>query len=140
MISIKPYLNFPGDTEAAFRFYKSVFGGEFKALERFADIPGGDKIAEADQRKIMHISLPVGDTEIMATDVLTSMGQTLTTGTNFTLAVFTESEKEADRIFQALSQGGEITMAMNKAFWGAYVGMLTDKYSIQWMISFEPEK
>ncbi|MDF2188614.1 VOC family protein [Paraflavitalea sp. CAU 1676] len=140
MISIKPYLNFPGDTEAAFKFYRSVFGGDFKALQRFADLPGGDRIAEADQQKIMHVSLPVGDTVLMATDSLASMGQALTAGNNFTLAVFTESEKDADRIFTALAQGGEISMAMNKAFWGAYVGMLTDKFSIQWMISYDPGK
>lgn len=139
MISIRPYLNFPGDTEAAFRFYRSVFGGEFKTLERFADIPGGDKISAEDQQKIMHIALPIGDSMLMATDALPSMGHTLNAGNNFTLAVYTGSEKEADRIFNALSQGGEVSMAMNKVFWGAYVGMLTDKFSIQWMISYGPE-
>jgi PhnB protein len=141
MITINPYLNFSGDTEKAMIFYKSVFGGEFNIIQKFKELPGGDKIAEADQQKIMHMSLPIGDNNyILASDALESMGQILNVGTNFTFAINTESEKEADKIFNALSNGGQITMAMNKAFWGAYVGMLTDKFAIQWMISYDPNK
>ena len=139
MITINPYLNFSGDTEKAMIFYKSVFGGEFNIIQKFKDLPGGDKIAEIEQQKIMHMSLPIGDSyQIMASDALESMGQALAFGTNFTIAVNTDSEKEADKIFNALAHGGQIKMAMNKAFWGAYVGMLTDKFSIQWMISYDP--
>jgi PhnB protein len=141
MITINPYLNFTGDTEKAMIFYKSVFGGEFNIIQKFKDMPGGDKIAEVDQQKIMHLSLPIGNNNhLLASDALESMGQTLNVGTNFTLTINTESEKEADKIFNALSHGGQITMAMNKAFWGAYVGMLTDKFAIQWMISYDPDK
>jgi PhnB protein len=141
MITINPYLNFSGDTEKAMIFYKSIFGGEFNIIQKFKDLPGGDKIAEVDQQKIMHMSLPIGNNNyILASDALESMGQTLKVGNNFTFAVNTDSEKEADRIFTALSNGGQITMTMNKAFWGAYVGMLTDKFAIQWMISYDPNK
>jgi PhnB protein len=138
MIAINPYLNFGGETEKAMLFYKSVFGGEFDLIQKFKDIPGGDKIADADQQKIMHMSLPLGNyNHLLASDTLESMGQSLTPGNNFTLTVIAESEKEADKIFNALSKGGQITMTMNKAFWGAYTGMLTDKFGIQWMISFD---
>ena len=141
MITINPYLNFSGVTEKAMIFYKSIFGGEFNIVQKFEDLPGGDKIAKDDQQKIMHMSLPIGDNyHISASDALESMGQTLDVGTNFTIEVNTDSEKEADKIFNALSPGGQIKMAMNKAFWGAYVGMLTDKFGIQWMVSFDPGK
>jgi len=120
-------------------FYKSVFGGEFTIFQRFKDIPGGDKMAAEDQEKIMHISLPAGKggTTIMATDALESMGQVLNFGNNFSISISTESEKEADKFFEGLSQGGLIKLAMNKAFWGSYFGMLTDRFGIQWMISFD---
>lgn len=141
MVTINPYLNFMGDTEKAMIFYKSIFGGTFNVMQKFKDMPGGDKIAEDDQQKIMHMELPMGsNNHLQASDVLESMGQTLSVGNNFTLSVLTESEKEADKIFNALSQNGQITMAMNKAFWGAYAGMLTDKFGIQWMISYNPSK
>jgi PhnB protein len=141
MVTINPYLNFAGDTEKAMMFYKSVFGGEFNILQKFRDMPGGEKIADVDQQKIMHMSLPIGaNNHLSASDILPSMGQLLNVGNNFTLAVTTESEKEADKIFNALSKGGQITMTMTKAFWGAYVGMLTDKFGIQWMISFDATK
>ena len=84
MTSIQPYLNFRGNTEEVFNFYKSVFGGEFSTLQRFKDTPEGDKLSTSDQEKIMHISLPIGNNSIlMATDILESMGQTIILGTNF---------------------------------------------------------
>lgn len=87
------------------------------------------------------MSLPIGShNHLLASDTMESMGQTLEFGTNFTLTAVTESEKEADKIFNALAQGGQITMTMNKAFWGAYVGMLKDKFGIQWMISYDAKK
>ena len=141
MIAINAYLNFAGKTEKAMQFYKSVFGGDFDVIQKFKDMPGGDRITEADQQKVMHMSLPIGpNNHLLASDTLESMGQALNPGNNFTLTVITESEKEADKIFNSLSKGGQITMAMNKAFWGAYVGMLTDKFGIQWMISFDAAK
>ena len=141
MVAINAYLNFSGNTEKAMTFYKSIFGGEFNVVQKFKDMPGGTKIGEEDQQKIMHMSLPVGSiNQLLASDIVESMGQTLKVGTNFTLTVVTESEKEADKIFNGLAQGGQIAMAMNKAFWGAYVGFLTDKFGIQWMVTYEAKK
>lgn len=138
MVTINPYLNFMGKTEDAFNFYKSVFGGRFSIFQRFRDVPGGEKMSESDQEKIMHISLPIGKNNVlMGTDALESMGQSLTTGNNFYISVSPESEEETDEIFNRLSAGGEITMPLSKAFWGAYFGMLIDKFGIQWMVNFD---
>src|SRR4051794_4214142 len=96
--AVNPYLNFNGNSEEAFNFYKSVFGGEFAFLQRFKDTPFADKVPDQDKEKIMHISLPVvGGTILMATDVLESMGQSLTVGNNFSLCISPESEEEANK-------------------------------------------
>jgi PhnB protein len=138
MVSINPYLNFMGRTEEAFNFYKSVFGGRFTVFQRFRDVPGGEKMAESDQEKIMHIALPIGQGNIlMGTDALESMGQSITTGNNFYISITPESEAEADEIFNRLSGGGQVTMPLDTAFWGAYFGMLTDKFGVQWMVNFD---
>jgi PhnB protein len=138
MATVNPYLNFNGNTEEAFNFYKSVFGGEFTSLQRFKDTPFGDNVAENDREKIMHISLPILDgTILLATDALDSMGQKLEVGNNFSLCISPESEEQADKLFSALSEGGQITMPLEKAFWGAYFGMATDKFGIQWMVNYD---
>ena len=138
MATVNPYLNFNGNTEEAFNFYKSVFGGEFITVQRFKDTPESDKIPEADRDKIMHIALPIGKgTILMATDALESMGHPLTVGNNFYMSVNANSEKEADKLFKALSAGGRVTIPIEKAFWGAYFGMFTDKFGIQWMINYD---
>lgn len=137
MITINPYLNYPGTTEEAFNFYKSIFGGEFTAVQRFKDMPDADNLSAEDKEKIMHIELPIGKgVVIMATDALESMGQSFTMGNNFFLAISAESEEEADRFYNALSAGGEQTMPMQKMFWGDYFGTLTDKFGLQWMIGY----
>jgi len=141
MLSVNPYLNFLGNTEEAFNFYKSVFGGEFTTFQRFKDVPGGEKMSPADQEKIMHVALPMGKTGyLMATDALESMGHTLTSGNNFYITLYTESESEADRLFPAISEGGSVEMPLNKTFWGAYFGMCKDKFGIQWMVNYQHEK
>jgi PhnB protein len=138
MATINPYLNFMGNTEETMNFYKSVFGGEFTIFQKFKDVPGGDKMSDSDQEKIMHISLPIGKGNVlMATDALESMGPALNVGNNFHLSISAESEKKADKLFNALAEGGQVKLAMNKAFWGAYFGMLTDQFGIQWMISYD---
>ena len=138
MARINAYLNFPGNTEEAMNFYKSVFGGDFTVFQRFRDIPGGEKMSDEDQEKMMNISLPLrGGSVLMATDTLDSMGQELVVGNNFHLAVQATSEREADAIFEKLSAGGQVRLAMNKAFWNAYFGMLVDRFGIQWMIAFD---
>ncbi|MBP1768461.1 MAG: binding 3-demethylubiquinone-9 3-methyltransferase domain protein, partial [Candidatus Aminicenantes bacterium] len=110
MTKLNTYLNFAGNTEEAFAFYKSVFGGEFSALVRFKDMPmEGVKIPKADEAGIMHIALPVGKSDVlMASDSLESLGQKLIQGNNVYLSIHPESKEEADRIFKALSSGGQI--------------------------------
>jgi len=138
MATVNPYLNFRGNTEEAFNFYKSVFGTEFRFVLKFKDTPDGDKMSDEDKEKIMHISLPVGDNMVlMGTDSLESAGHTFNAGNNFSLAIAPASEEEADKLFNALSAGGTITMPLSKVFWGAYFGMLTDKFGTQWMVNFE---
>ncbi len=137
MKAINPYLNFPGNTEEAFNFYKKIFGGEFSALQRFKDTPQADKMPENEKNKLMHVSLPVGKENIlMATDALESMGQKLTAGNNFYLSIEAESKAEAEKLFNGLSEGGKIDMPMRDEFWGAYFGMVKDRFSVRWMISY----
>jgi PhnB protein len=137
MATANTYLNFPGNTEEAFNFYKSVFGGEFQLVQRFRDTPFGETLSAEDKQKIMHISLPIGKTSVlMATDALESMGHSLVTGDNFSISIHTETKEEADRLFAGLSEGGKVTVPLEKAVWGDYFGMLKDKFGIQWMLSF----
>jgi PhnB protein len=141
MAALNTYLNFLGNTEEAFNFYKSVFGGEFAMLQRFRDTAEAGKLPAADQEKIMHIALPVGkESVLMATDALESMGHKLSVGNNFSISVSTESKEEADKFFNGLSAGGKVTVPLEKAFWGAYFGMLTDKFGIQWMVSYDANR
>ena len=138
MLAVNPYLNFNGNTEEAFNFYKSVFGGEFAMVQRFKDTPECGNIPEADANKIMHIALPlVNGTVLMATDALESMGQKLNAGNNFSLSLSTSSEQEATELFNKLAVGGKIDMPLQKTFWGAFFGMCTDQFGIQWMVSYD---
>lgn len=143
MISINPYLNFAGNTEEAFNFYKKVFGGDFLGgVYRFKDTPEAEKLNNTDKEKVMHIALSMGNGNmIMATDALESMGQKLTFGNNFYISIDAESKEEADKLFEGLSEGAVIEVPMKDEFWGAYFGMLTDKFGVQWMISYAyPQK
>jgi len=142
MLNVNPYLHFMGKTEEAMNFYKSVFGGEFSIFQRYKDMAGGEKMSEDDQEKMIHISLPIGKGNVlMASDNLESMGHEIIMGDNFHICIHTESEKETDKLFKALSDKGKIEMPLNKTFWGAYFGMCRDKFGIQWMISFDqPQK
>ena len=142
MARLDPYLNFPGNTEEAFEFYRSVFGGEFTAVMRFGEMPGCDEmnLTEEDKGKIMHISLPVGNAILMATDSLESMGQTLEAGNNSYLSFSPDSREEADRVFAALAEGGKVNMPLQDMFWGDYWGSLTDRYGTNWMVNFAEAK
>lgn len=141
MFTANPYLNFMGNTEEAFNFYKSVFGGEFTVFQRFKDTPAKDQVAPGDQNKIMHVALPLGKGNIlMGTDALESMGHTLNFGNNISLSLNTISEEESDRLFNALAAGGKIGMPLQKMFWGAYFGMVTDKFGVQWMVNYDYNK
>ncbi|MFT3701960.1 MAG: VOC family protein [Agriterribacter sp.] len=136
-MTITPYLNFPGTTEEAFNFYKSVFGGEFAMLQRFSDTPHGDSMPESDRNKIMHVSLQVAPGYfLMATDATEGMGFKLTIGNNLNIAISPDSKEEATRLYNGLSAGGKIEMELQDTFWGAYYGAFTDKFGIKWMINY----
>lgn len=143
MTAINPYLNFDGNTEEAFEFYKSVFGGEFATVMRFKEVlpcPEMGELSTEDGEKIMHIALPIGNGNVlMATDALESMGQKMTTGNNFSISISTESREETDKIFNGLSAGGKITMQLAETFWSAYFGMCRDKFGIKWMVSYDKQ-
>lgn len=137
MAAINPYLNFLGNTEEAFNFYKSVFGGEFLAIQRFKDTPHGSNMPDNEKDKIMHVALPIGNNVIMGTDALESQGHKLTMGNNFSIAISPESMDEAKKLFDGLAAGGNVQQPLEKMFWGAWFGMLVDKFGIQWMINYE---
>lgn len=139
MPKVNTYLNFPGNTEKAFNFYKSVFGGEFIGeINRFKDTPEAENLSEEDGEKIMHIALPVGDGNmLMGTDALESMGQSLTMGNNMHISIHPESREETERLFTGLSEGGEIAVDLHEAFWGAYFGSFTDKFGVHWMVNYD---
>lgn len=137
MLRVNPYLNFNGNTEEAFTFYKSVFGGEFTNVMRFKDMPGSEKLAADIKNKIMHLSLPIGNNiTLMATDALESFGQKLTIGNNFYIYLEVETKADADHLFNSLSVEGKVEMPMQDMFWGAYYGSFADKFGVQWMISY----
>jgi PhnB protein len=140
-ISIAPYLTFPGNCEEAFNFYRSVFGGEFGYVGRFKDMPpmeGQPSAPESELNKIMHISLPIGiDHALMGSDSSDAFGHATIVGNNFSISINATSNEEADRLYNGLSAGGQTTMPMNKTFWGSYFGMCTDRFGIQWMVSYE---
>lgn len=136
---INPYLNFNGNAGEAMNFYKSVFGGDFPMLMRFSDTPQKDHFPENEQKMIAHVALRVGDSMLMASDVPSSMQQS-TFGSALSMMVSVDSREEADRIFDGLSDGAKIDMPMEDAFWGDYLGSLTDKFGIVWMVSFDANR
>jgi len=142
MIKTDVYLNFDGHTEEAFNFYKSVFGGEFTPLMRYSEMteenmPGCEALSDADKNKVMHVSLPIGENNmLMGTDSLESMGQKLKMGNNFTISLSFDKEEEATRYFEGLAAGGQVIMPMQKVFWSELFGMLVDQYAVQWMINY----
>jgi PhnB protein len=139
MAKMNPYLNFDGKAEEAFTYYKSVFGGEFLAdIYRMDGAPGSENLPDNERNRVMHIALPIdAHTTLMASDILPSAGHKLTEGNNVQLSLHPESREEADRLFNALSAGGQVEMPMEDTFWGAYFGSFTDKYGIKWMINQE---
>lgn len=136
MSIINPYLTFDGNCEAAFNFYRSVFGGDFNFIGRFRDMPAEYEVPDADKEKIMHISLPISkETILMGSDSSESFGVKPNFGNSISISVSTTDKAEADRFFNALSEGGTVTMPMENTFWGDYFGMLVDKFGINWMVS-----
>ena len=138
MATFNIYLNFPGNTEEAFNFYKSTLGGEFVTIMRFKDAPDGDKMPPDLQNKIMHIALPIGKGNmLMGTDACDGMGPKLEMGNNISITVNPDSEAETHKLFNGLSVGGNIIVPLNKAFWGGIFGQFTDKFGVQWMFNYD---
>jgi len=139
MTRLHSYLNFAGNAEEAFNLYRSVFGGEFSSVVRFKDFPiEGVSIPEKNQDKIMHIALPIGGDDIlMASDTL---HRELVQGNNAYVSVHPTSKEEADRIFNALSEGAGIEMPIADQAWGGYYGALKDKFGVMWMVNYSPPR
>lgn len=139
MAQINPHINFNGNAEEAFNFYKSVFGGEFLKIMRFKDIASDEfPVPEHEMNKIMHIALPIGGNILMANDVPESMGLTNENENRSKIAISAANKEEADQLFSGLSAGGQIEMPISESPWGSYFGMFRDKYGIEWMVDFDP--
>jgi PhnB protein len=139
MATINPHINFNGNAEEAFTFYKSVFGGEFTKIMRFKDLSSPEfPVAEKEENKIMHIALPIGKSNmLMANDVPEIMGRTNENENRSKISISAESREEADKLFNGLSAGGQVEMPIMDSPWGSYFGMLRDRYGIEWMVDFD---
>ncbi len=142
MATINPWINFNGNAEEAFTFYKSVFGGEFAKVVRFKDIASTESpVPEKEENKIMHIALPIGTgTMLIANDVPEVLGKVNEHENRSKILVSTENKEEANKLFAGLSAGGEVEGPMGDSPWGSYAGMFRDKYGIEWIIEFSSEK
>ena len=140
-MKLNPYLNFNGNCQEAFTFYKSVFGGEFEKIIRFKDIATPEfPVDEKDGNKIMRIALPIGKNILIANDIPESMGRVSENENRSKIAVSAESKEEADKIFNGLSAGGTVEMPMADSPWGTYFAMFRDKYGIEWTVEFSAKK
>ena len=138
MTVINIHLNYNGNAEEAFTFYKSVFGGAFSRIMRFGDLSSPEfPIAEKEANKIMLIALPIGKNVLMANDVPEIMGKTNENENRSKISISAESREEADKLFNGLSEGGNIEMPITDSPWGSYFGMFRDKFGIEWMVEFE---
>lgn len=135
MATINPYINFNGNAEEAFTFYKSVFGGEFQSVVRFKDLEGPEfPVAAEDADKIMRIVLPIGGNTLIANDVPASLGPVNENENRSKIAVSAENREEAEKIFNGLSVGGTVEMPLNESPWGTQFAMFRDKYGIEWTV------
>lgn len=145
MAAVSTYLNFPGNTEEAFNYYKSVFGGEFRGgIMRFSDAPtmeGMPPLPEDDRQMVMHIELPIlGGHILMGTDSPQSCGFTVNFGNNFYISLEPDSRSETKQLFDALSEGGKVNTELQDMFWGSYYGNCTDRFGVHWMFNFMERK
>lgn len=142
MATINPWINFNGNAEEAFTFYKSVFGGEFKKIVRFKDVASAEfPVPEKEENKIMYIALPIGTGSILiANDVPEVLGRVNEQENRSKILVSAESKEEADRLFAGLSAGGSVEGPMGDGPWGSYAGMFRDKYGIEWIVEFSSDK
>ncbi len=134
---LNTYLTFDGNAREAFDFYKSVFGGDYAAFETFANGPEDMKVPDEYKERVMHVSLPVGDTVLMASDHVPGFGPPLNAGNNFSISIAGRDREHCGKLFARLSEDGEVRMPLQETFWGAYFGMWTDKFGINWMINHD---
>jgi PhnB protein len=141
MRAIDPWINFNGNAEEAFTFYRSVLGGEFTKIIRFKDLASAEfPVAEKEADRIMHIALPIGKHNVLrANDIPEFMGRVNENENRSKIAVAAESREEAEKIFNGLSAGGEVEGPIDDGPWGTYAGMFRDKYGIEWIVEFDPE-
>lgn len=142
MAKVNVYLTFNGKCEEAFLFYQSVFGGEFPFIGKFKDMPQDEEnckqMSEEDLNRVMHVTLPISsETCLMGSDTTSDWSANFKEGNNYTISINADSKDEADKLFNGLSKDGTVTMPMNTSFWGAYFGMFTDKFGINWMVNFD---
>ena len=138
MPTINPYINFNGNAEEAFTFYKSVFGGEFAKITRFKDLASAEfPVPENEANKIMHIALPIGKNVLMANDVPASMGRVNENENRSKISISADTREEADKLFTGLSEGGNIECPISDSPWGSYFGMFRDKFGIEWTVEFD---
>lgn len=135
MTAINPYISFDGNAEEAMNFYAGTFGTSLATVMRWGENPQCEGMSDADKNKVMHAALPVGDSVIMASDFVAMPGMEYKAGTNFAVAIGPETREEADRLFGALSAGGNVTCPMMEMFWGGYFGSFTDKFGVAWLIN-----
>jgi PhnB protein len=141
MKNVDFYLHFNGNCEKAMNFYKSIFGGDFVSVQRYGDVPGSEKMSDEDKEKMIHMSLKLSEhSTLMGSDVVTKMVDSVSQGNNYHICLQVSNDREADKVFAALSGNGVIEMPMNKTFWGAYFGMCIDKFGVQWMINYAEAK
>ena len=139
-MSLNTYLFFDDNCREVFEFYRSVFGGDFSAIQTYGDGPPDMGVPEAEKDRIMHVSLPIGSSVLMGSDSCSAFGPPPVVGSNFSISIIGQSKEHCDDIFAKLSEGGTVKMAMGETFWGAYFGTWTDKFGINWMINYELPK
>ena len=138
-MTLNTYLHFNGDCREAFEFYRSIFGGDFEIVQTFGDGPPDMGIPDAEKNNIMHVSLSVGASMLMGSDVPSAFGPPPNKGNNFSISYDAQSKKETDDLFAKLSEGGVATMPPQDMFWGAYFGSCIDRFGIRWMVSCEQQ-
>lgn len=134
---LNTYLNFDGNCREAFEFYRSVFGGEYSIFQVFRDGPGDMGVPEDEMDNVMHVSLPIGDSMLMGSDMPSIFENPHVAGNNFSISVSPDGRDDADRLFAALSDGGAVTMPLQDMFWGSYFGSCTDKFGVNWQVNCE---
>ena len=136
-MQLNTYLTFDKECREAFEFYRSVFGGDFLFIQTFGDGPPDLQVPEDERHRVMHVSLPVGDSVLMGSDSTSAFGPPPKIGGNFSITVSPDSREDADRLLAGLADGGEMLTPMQDMFWGAYFGMCVDKFGIRWQVNFE---